>query len=248
MNSSSHLLLSGAKEGFLCHTHTCASMQTWMHTHDNTLSHTRIRTHLHCELSCLLLFLGDTWLDTGMLGVWNTGSALSWAGWGWALSWATGCGCFPALLISHDLLHVSFPLLILLQGPAERARERLWGTVTLERKLVWRKLGLDVFFWCAKASKVISLTSKTSLKGLLHNANVWHWLSDFLFWMWTEYRRHFWIHKGWHSGHYVYVFAQIFNINWYILPTKGLEYCNYLTVFTRSLLLTKTAFIWSKTQ
>ncbi len=136
MNSSSHLLLSGAKEGFLCHTHTCASMQTWMHTHDNTLSHTRIRTHLHCELSCLLLFSeGDTWSDTRMLGVWNTGShtytvAACWRrsvpGWMGILCHREQlCGCFPALLISHDLLHVSFPLLTLLQGPAERARETL---------------------------------------------------------------------------------------------------------------------------
>lgn len=117
--SSSHLLLSGAKERFLCHRHTCASMRAWMHAHDNVLSYTCIHTHLHCELSCLPLFLeGDTWSASKMLWVLNTCShtytvAVCWRhsvpvrGWmGILCHRARLCGCFPALLIS--LFFISF--------------------------------------------------------------------------------------------------------------------------------------------
>ncbi len=122
------------KKDFFCYTHTCASMQVWMHTHDNTLSHTRIRTHLHCELSCLPLFLeGDTWSATRMLGVWNTGShtytvAVCWRrsvpvpGWMGILCYRVRlCGCFPALLISLFFISFMFPFF---SSPSLRALQR----------------------------------------------------------------------------------------------------------------------------
>lgn len=142
---------TGTKEGFFCHTHTCASM----HESTHMTIHTCIRTHLHYELSCLSLFLErDTWSATRMLRLLNTCS-LSHAHWrrsvpvqGWMGILCHGvrlCGCFPALLISLFFISFMSPFFSSPSLRACRASER--DFVTLERKLVWRKLGLDVFFF-----------------------------------------------------------------------------------------------------